>query len=134
MAEIILDVSFGTANEPPLVLAAWFRQLTESLARWNQTMLPRWNLPPIYQSGVRYVAAKVQRLPDAYAIKKQGFADCGPLAAWRAAELRAAGEPATLRIYWRPIRGGQRLFHAQVRRADGRIEDPSRLLGMPTHG
>jgi hypothetical protein len=134
MAEVLLDVSFETADDAPLVLGAFFRQFTESLARWNQTMLPRWNLPPLYRSGVRYVASKVQRLPDALAIKRQGFADCGPLAAWRAAELRVHGEPATIRIYWRPIRGGQRLFHAQVRRADGRIEDPSRLLGMPTHG
>lgn len=168
MAKITLDISIGAANEPPLVTAALFRQLTESLVRWNQTMLPRWKLPPVYNSGVQYVAEMVQKLPDALAIKRQRHADCGPLAAWRVAELRLQGEPAAVRIYFRPISNGQRLFHAQVRRASscpacgavqqtgcpptpglrfarcqrcarvcvpwGQIEDPSRLLGMPTHG
>jgi hypothetical protein len=134
MAEIKLCISFGAANEPPVYHAGWFRQLTEALARWNQAMLGPWNLPPLYESGVKYKAETQQTLCDAKEIYRRGQADCGPLGAWRVAELRRAGEHATLRIYWRKIQNGSRLFHCQVRRANGLIEDPSRLLGMPQHG
>jgi hypothetical protein len=167
MAGIQLDISFGAAKEPPSMHAGLYRQLTEALVRWNAAMLPDWQLPPLYKSGVRYKVEKQQFLPDAFAIAKRKHADCGPLAAWRCGELRLMGEPARVRIYWRPISNGQRLFHAQVRRGSrclrcgavqatpspprpqprfancvhcgavavpwGAIEDPSRLLGMPTH-
>jgi hypothetical protein len=39
------------------------------------------------------------------------------------------GERANLRVSWAK-QGSVRLFHITVRRADGSIEDPSRVLGM----
>jgi len=56
----------------------------------------------------------------------RGGGDCEDLAAWRAAELRIAGEPARVVV----VRSAPGVLHAVVRRANGRIEDPSRRLGM----
>ena len=62
--------------------------------------------------------------------------NCDDLAPWRCAELRLREkEPAKIRIQWqRPTlrdgTKGRKYFHIVVRRADGRIEDPSAKLGM----
>lgn len=57
--------------------------------------------------------------------------NCDDLAPWRCAELRRSGEKAKIRLTWRqPVPGGRKEFHVQVRREDGRIEDPSLILGM----
>lgn len=58
-------------------------------------------------------------------VMKSGWGDCEDLAAWRAAELRRAGEPEAQVVVKRT---GKRRWHAVVRRADGRIEDPTRML------
>lgn len=85
-------------------------------------------LPTIYESGAVYrrepvgserwqsIAEIVQRSPRA--------GDCEDLAAWRAAELRHAGEDASVRI----VRTSRGSFHAIVLRGDGSVEDPSRIL------
>jgi len=58
--------------------------------------------------------------------------NCDDIAPWRVAELRERfGEEATLRVTWKKFRG-RKVFHIQVRRADGTIEDPCVHLGMPT--
>ena len=57
--------------------------------------------------------------------------NCEDLACWRAAELRVrygiAAEPTFI---WKVRPGGGYLYHIQVLYPDGRIEDPSRRLGM----
>lgn len=149
MAKVTIELSFA-ASDGPLLHARAYRWLCRALALWNYLMMGRWSLPRLYSSGVRYGTPSAQVLPDARAILDRGWADCGPLAAWRVAELWRRGEcgpfpfapwiqGADVRIYYRPVQGGRRLFHAQVRRGhvpvDGNvrareIEDPSRLLGM----
>jgi hypothetical protein len=85
------------------------------------------DLPSLYRSGVCYepeLASEEWQLPSE--TDEIGAGDCEDLAAWRCAELRRRGEPA--RVVVRPgVRG---VWHAIVRRGDGRIEDPSRRLGM----
>lgn len=93
--------------------------------------------PGLYESGVRYLrdADKgTQESPDAELwltipdCIAYGGADCKVLAAWRVAELQEQGEAAVpLLIEPRP---GGRTWHVVVRRGDGSIEDPSKLLGM----
>jgi hypothetical protein len=84
-------------------------------------------------------------------ILDRGWGDCAQLCAWRVAELRnggwrtpdaPSGEQATLRYFIRarcPACGDEdcpdpshpkrrRSYHVEMRRADGRIEDPSQLL------
>lgn len=65
----------------------------------------------------------------------RGWGDCEDLACKRAADLRRAGETSaradTYRSRIRP--DGSAVWHAIVVRGDGTLEDPSALLGMPTH-
>lgn len=88
----------------------------------------------------------------------RGWGDCDDLAPWRVAELRQAGDKSKIRLSWKCILGcldckkqwmatadnrncpncqssnfqqaGRKEFHVVVRRQDGRVEDPSAILGM----
>lgn len=82
---------------------------------------------PLYASGVRYDArdpAERWQLPSE--TRARGRGDCEDLASYRCAELRLAGESCRVIVK----RTGPNVLHAVVERADGRIEDPSRRLGM----
>lgn len=84
---------------------------------------------PLYASGVRYDRRDKEerwQLPSETAARGRG--DCEDLASWRAAELRLRGENARVAVK----RTGPTVLHAIVRRANGRLEDPSARLGMPT--
>lgn len=83
-------------------------------------------MPALYESGIVYrrEQPRSERWQSAVELLATGQGDCEDLAAYRAAELRLAGEPATVYIK-RTARG---TFHAIVRRADGTLEDPSRIL------
>jgi hypothetical protein len=84
-------------------------------------------LPPIYTAGVRYVRRDPgERWQTPTETMRRGGGDCEDLSIWRAAELRLNGEAARVIVY----RSAPGVLHAVVRRADGRIEDPSRRLGM----
>ena len=102
----------------------------EGLARIAADEVAENDLPTLYSSGVRYQREPrgvEEWLTPLQAIER-GVADCEDLAAWRAGELRASGaDPgATVAI----VRTGPRTLHAVVRRSDGSLEDPSRVLGM----
>lgn len=87
--------------------------------------------PTLYQSGVRYLRDRPdqedwQTVPE---VLFRGGADCKSLAAWRAAELRIRGIPAFCQFRWRG-KEDRATFHIEVQYPDGRIEDPSKILGM----
>ena len=88
--------------------------------------------PSLYESGVVYEEEPEDRdhwqdIPETLGL---GVGDCEDLGCWRIAELRfRAAEPASPFITWREV-GARTVYHIAVRRADGAIEDPSRLLGM----
>jgi hypothetical protein len=93
-----------------------------------------YGLPPLYSSGVRYVreVCRAPNVPGAcerFLTPAQSMVerdcDCDDLAVWRAAELQLRGERA--RAVAIPSSVG---WHVVVRRADGTIEDPSKILGM----
>lgn len=94
--------------------------------------------PMLYQSGVRYHTEPRSRedWQDVPTTIYRGWGDCEDLAAWRAAELRQrfgqgkAGRPAKCVFKSRKMADGTTLYHILVQHADGRIEDPSRVLGM----
>lgn len=120
------------------------KPLLESLVLVDQIFLRTHRVPLLYKSGVRYMEEplnqaklgqgepqRVEEFAAIPAVLERGWGDCDDLAPWRCAELREHGEPAKIRIQWkRHPTTGQKLFHIIVRRADGSIEDPSRLLGM----
>lgn len=89
--------------------------------------------PLLYQSGVRYQEEPPgqedwQDIPTCLQLK---IGDCEDLACWRAAELRVRyGIQAVPTFIWKKRSNGGYLYHILVKYPDGRIEDPSRTLGM----
>jgi len=103
----------------------------DGLAQANALAWRTWSLPRLYGGSVRYKReprGRREHWQGIRAIFKQGHADCDDLAAARAGELIASGKDTGARVYI--YRTGARTLHAVVRRSDGRIEDPSRILGM----
>jgi len=89
--------------------------------------------PRIFESGVRYAEEPPgqEDWQDIPTTLKLGIADCEDLSCWRAAELRVRhGVQAEPTFIWKLRPNGGYLYHILVRYPDGRIEDPSRTLGM----
>lgn len=106
-------------------------ELVGAIARLNARLIAAGNIPPLYQSGVRYRRERnSENWRDAAEVARAGFGDCEDLAAYRVGELLAQGEPARIHVY----QPAPRLWHVVVRRSDGTIEDPSRNLGMRGSG
>lgn len=88
--------------------------------------------PPLYKSGVVY-----RREPPGVELWKDiphciadGFGDCEDLACWRAAEYRIHNVRAMPAFRKRIFPDGFSLYHIVVKLPDGKIEDPSKRLGM----
>lgn len=91
--------------------------------------------PDLYDSGVRYMREPPGRedWQDTGTTIDRRFGDCEDLSCWRAAELRVRdGIEASAFAEYRGTFNGVDLYHIRVRFPDGRIEDPSAALGMPT--
>ncbi len=84
--------------------------------------------PRLYRSGIRYRKEPrgVDKWRTARWILRSRWADCEDLAAYRAAELQQDGINAKA-ICWKSGRGK---VHCAVQLPSGKIEDPSRALGM----
>jgi hypothetical protein len=113
-------------------------------------------LPPLYRSGIVYKVepwgGRFEEFADVLTMLKRGWGDCDDLCGYRVAELQEQGVNADARLYWRYFKDGQLVrdaklleqisktkrmpagvsmqMHCQVRMPDGRIEDPSRFLGL----
>lgn len=86
------------------------------------------SLPPqLYHSGVRYrFQPGRERFRDYQQVLARRFGDCDQLCAWRVAELRMQGKRAKAVPRWvKPD-----LMHVVVVYPGGKVEDPSKLLGM----
>ena len=89
--------------------------------------------PSIYAAGVRYEEEPPGRedWQDIPTTIRRKDGDCEDLATWRSAELVAQrGIEARPSFLWRLNGGSSYLYHIQTEYPDGRIEDPSRALGM----
>jgi hypothetical protein len=123
-----MHVAMNIPASPKLLAAACW-----GLVAVNVQLLARSQLPSLYRSKVVYRPEPVgqENWLTCEQIYSRGTGDCEDLASWRAAELRRAGEPArvvVIRSTTPHLRRRGRVYHAVVRRADGRIEDPSRVL------
>jgi hypothetical protein len=104
----------------------------EAMTRLNVGLLRGRSVPTLYSSGVRYAPEIGGRddhgreawltVPELYA---RGRGDCEDLACALAAEYRRRGIAAT--AIAKPSTVG---FHIVVRTPDGKLHDPSRVLGM----
>lgn len=104
--------------------------MMEALASHNILwLLNHPSTPYLYESSVIYRPEVGETWKDIFYILADGFGDCEDLACWRIAELRHAGINARPYIKW-VVRDSKTRMHALVRWPDGRVEDPSRALGM----
>lgn len=89
--------------------------------------------PMLYESGVRYEEEPPgqEDWQDIPTTLKMRVGDCEDLACWRAAEYRVRHGIMATPIFTHKRRpNGGYLYHILVKLPDGRIEDPSRRLGM----
>lgn len=147
----------GVLTDDPHVLAWLCTRFLRAVIANNRVIIREAKrrgrrIPPLYESGVRF---RPERFPyeefaDLLTVLRRRWGDCDDLIAWRCAELNEAGVKATARIYWREPKdpkNPQWKMHAQLRHPvncgctfckhraravlnEGRIEDPSRYLGM----
>ncbi len=96
------------------------------------------NTPGVYDTPLQYQAEEIGRddWRDIPSVLEHKGGDCEDLACYRVAELRHRhGEPAQPYVTSTLVRskryGVFTLYHIRVKRADGSIEDPSKILGMP---
>ena len=110
---------------------AQVRAAVLGLAAVSRVQMASHDFPLLYESGIRYQREPAGRenWQTAAETLARGFADCEDLAAYRLAELHRQGEEqATIDVK----QVNPDLMHIRVRRADGTLEDPSRILGMGT--
>lgn len=115
-------------------LADVIAPIAEAVTRANVLTLQRYpelRRTSVYEAGIPYRSQPngQNRFADMLAVIRQGHADCLPLSAWRAAELRTGGAEAYPIVSWERVPDGGLLFHVTVETPWG-FEDPSRELGM----
>jgi hypothetical protein len=125
--------AFDTLTEPARIdaLAHLLEALTMVNCAWLREHAAR--TPWLYQSGIRYQEEPPGRddWQDIPETMRRGDGDCEDLACWRLAELRVrAFEDAKPFIKCTVSTPRHVVYHVAVRRSDGRLEDPSRVLGM----
>lgn len=108
----------------------------ETLCQINVWHQQQQKMEPLYLSGVRYQAEPPgeEEWLDTVTLRKKKRGDCEDIACDRIGELRhqmkIAAVPA---IKWKNFNVGNKiitLVHVLVLWPDGRIEDPSKVLGM----
>lgn len=111
--------------------------LLEALVETNRyelrtTRINGSKIPLLYKSGVRYAREEGTEIwKDCVSVLGDGFGDCEDLASWRVAELRNNHKQAKPYIrYTVDPSNGMYIYHVMVMRSGGKIEDPSRILGM----
>lgn len=121
--------------------------MLEGLIGINEIYLSSYpDTPQLYESGVVYTdqvpeadpfstGMQTDRWQDIPRLLMTGAGACEDLASWRVAELRAQGDlGADVTVLTQPDGQGNVLYHIRVIKGDGTLEDPSAVLGMPTHG
>ena len=123
--------AFDTLSDEAKIAA--LAQLLEALAAVNEAWLRENPTAPwLYESGVRYeeepdLRDDWQDIPETIALR---VGDCEDLGCWRLAELRTRVREYARPFVKRSVVGARTDYHVAVQRADGRLEDPSRILGM----
>lgn len=104
------------------------RRALDALAAVDELAIVRERLPGLYGGAIVYAPELGEQFRYAGEVARSGWGDCDDLAAYRAAELRLAGDRSA-RPWPVPAVGGLTPGHVVVRTARG-DEDPSRALGM----
>lgn len=128
----MLRVSTDVVGFDHKSLAWYVKSLIEGNAYGCAHAFASWNLPALYRSGVAFRLEPEHGSGNEWfdlplTVYRRGWGDCDDLCIWRICELVARGERATCKANFR-----HNALHVQVRREDGRVEDPSVLLGATT--
>lgn len=116
--------------ETPKIYQARVRYVREPLGRELDKLLP----PEVHAMLARFPMFKPWMMQTEIwkairYVMRDGFGDCEDLACWKAAELNMEGVPAFPDFSYRKV-GRLSIYHIFVRLPGGRIEDPSKRLGM----
>lgn len=133
-----------TSSPHPGLEAFDIRSLIEGYAAGWLPVFPRWGLPPLLHSGVRFAlepghGSGHETLVKPTTVYERKWGDCAHLVVWRLCELNQTRwgwnersetivwtrAPATCRIEWRNYR-----MHVTVR--DGHVEDWTEILNGNT--
>jgi len=106
--------------------------LLEAGVNINRMQLRDNKLPLLYNSGVRYKREPrgEEKWRDAVHVFSEQHGDCEDLSMYRIAELRNSGRWAEPYIRFRVAPDGLLIYHVMVFRGKGKLEDPSKILGM----
>jgi len=131
-ATFVLDLFHGDADRE--ISNEAMNHMLMALVAIDKDYLRKFpNTPLIYESGVRYVEEPPGQddWQDIPTTLDAGNGDCEDLACWRCAELQVRfGIHAMPFYHWREGTDGSLTFHIQVQYPNGKIEDPSCILGM----
>lgn len=110
--------------------AKHLRIMLDALVRLDLLELQQRRYPDLYKSGVKYERepkepGRFERWKTISDLMRTGVGDCEDLASARVAQLRMMGIRA---VPW--LKRRNNTWHVVVRYPNGRIEDPSRRLGM----
>lgn len=134
-------------DRDPRIVSVKLEYHLRGVALANQLMMEAEDFPPLYQSGVRYLvdpdSARTQRVLNCAEVLEAGKADCKSLACyqlgwyWRHAPSPAAAAGYALVVSWKdydhdplgvglqPVDGICRVFHIEISKPNGSLEDPS---------
>lgn len=106
------------------------KDLLDGLIALNSTYLRYHTVAPLYRSGVVYRNTEIwDTVPALY---RKGYGDCKSLTAALIAEYRKAGKWCRPVFRFNTNPNQTFSFHILVQTEHG-FEDPSKILGMPTH-
>lgn len=135
-------------SEPLRELSPWLRRVTlevpsrvliyqlclDALCGIDRWCRVQWSFPSVYDyPTIRYEAEPpgLELWSSTAALFARGFGDCEDLSCDRSAQLQLEGIPArSVPMLEEVTPTGEEFWHVVTQLPDGRIEDPSALLGM----
>jgi hypothetical protein len=138
MPIIEFDTGAFGPNQDPIEVEKGLHKGLEFLAQMDRAyLLANPKTPPLYQLGLRYIRDPLgkEKWRGVDSLIQQGGGDCKSLAALRATELRLSKPADPARFVLRKksvVMNGENwvVYHVQILRADGAVEDPSAIMGM----
>lgn len=139
MRTVVLKLALFASEQERAASEEILRLLLETLTRANEIWLRAHpHTPDLYRAGVVYQRERPhiigQPIPEVWKtipyVRKDGQGDCEDLACWFAAQWRVRrGVHVVPDFIYRRV-GNLSVYHIFDRFPDGRVEDPSRVLGM----
>lgn len=128
---MLVAIEIGDDFAP--VERAWFiKSAIEGFARGCMPAFARWNLPPLYDSGVVFRlppehGSGVEKMQTPLQTHRAGWGDCDRLLIWWLCERWHSRQPATCSTIF--LGGNMHVLGRKSWDESGQLEDPSLRLG-----